>query len=154
MSKSRKNRKSRKNTGRGRNVSLPPLRNTTRTASSRNIRSIRQLKEVSQSARSTRKNVRINTPENIIQEYSLGSSEKDYKRASPIRGIPTCKNPKRASDFPCKKKRTVFRTKKQYEAYKDLLESRNESTGYKSRSEHYDDIESMLMYQGSDLLRK
>ena len=41
-----------------------------------------------------------------------------------------------------------------YEKYLDSKESRNESTDYKSKSQHYDDIEAMLMWQGSDLRRK
>jgi hypothetical protein len=144
-------RKSRKNLARG--FSLAPLRSTKRSASSRPIRSL-ELRPLRPPSNSTRRRVQINTPENVIQEYSLGSSEKEFKRATPLRGIPQCKNPKYPHDFPCKKKRTIFKNKKAYDKYRELAISRNVSTDYKSRSEHYDDVELMLTNQGYDLLRK
>jgi hypothetical protein len=149
-------RKSRKNIGRG--YSLAPLKSTNRTPSSTRIRSITQLRRQLSNGRSvsntTRKRVQINTPENIVQEYSLGSSEKRYKKNRRITGITKCVNPTNEDDFPCKLKNTVFRTKKDYDKFKIMKRERNESTGYKSRSEHYDDIESILTSQGSELLRK
>lgn len=100
------------------------------------------------------KRVKINTPENIIREYSLGSSEREWKQRTPTEGIHNCKKyPKKTSDFPCRKKNTIFRNKKEYEDYKELKSERNKSVGYKSKSEHYDDIETMLMSQGYNLLR-
>jgi hypothetical protein len=151
ISKKRRNF-TKKNLARGPgSLRLPPIRNTSIGSKKLGKHSIRELR---QSAQSTRKRVKINTPKNQIYEFSLGSSEKEWKQNSPIRGIPKCNNPQYPEDFPCKKKRTVFKNKKQYDKYLDLLEARNESTGYKSRSEHYDDIETMLMYNGSDLLRK
>ena len=155
MSKSIKKRtnkkRTRKNVARG--YSLAPLSSTKRSASSRRIREV-ELRPLRPPSNSTRRRVHINTPENDIHEYSLGSSEKEFKRGSPLRGIPQCKKPKYPHDFPCKKKRTVFKNKREYDNYRELVTSKNESTGYKSRSEHYDDIETMLMYNGSDLLRK
>ena len=106
------------------------------------------------SSRITRKRVQINTPENEVLEYTLGSSELEWKKLSPIRGIPKCKHPKDEYDFPCKMKRTIFKNKKSYDKYMKLKSQRNESTGYKSRSEHYDDVESALMTEGYTLLRK
>ena len=152
--KKNKSRKGiRKNVARGPNsgsVRLPIIskRYTSSATKSRGMSHLRVL------GQSTRKRVKINTPENEIYEFSLGSSEKDWKKISPIRGIPNCKHPIYPEDFPCKKKITVFKNKKEYDRYLDMLESRNESTGYKSRSDHYDDIESILMYKGSDLVRK
>jgi hypothetical protein len=144
-------RKTKKNLARG--FSLAPLRSTKRSASSRPIREL-ELRPLRPPSNSTRRRVQINTPENVIREYSLDSSEKEFKRATPLRGIPQCKNPKYPHDFPCKKKRTIFKNKKAYDKYRELAISRNVSTDYKSRSEHYDDVELMLTNQGSDLLRK
>ncbi len=155
--KKRTNKHSRKNTGRGQKT-LPPLRHTKRTASASPIRSRSRTKSrirtLAQSIKSTRKNVQINTPENEIYEYSLGSSEKEFKKATPIKGIKKCNNPVDEDDFPCKMKRTIFRTKTEYNNYKKLKKQRNESTEHKSRSQHYDDIESLLIEQGYDLVRK
>jgi hypothetical protein len=100
------------------------------------------------------KEVRINTPENEIFEFYLASSEKDWKQADKIKGVQKCvKHPKYRSDFPCKLKRTIFNNKKEYEDYEDMKDMRNESTGYKPRTSHYDDIDSMLMLQGDELYR-
>jgi hypothetical protein len=100
------------------------------------------------------KEVRINTPENELFEYYLASSEKDWKQKEKIHGIQKCvKHPKKRSDFPCKMKRTVFYTKKEYEDYEDMKDMRNESTGYKSRMSHYDDIDTMLQLKGDELYR-
>jgi hypothetical protein len=106
------------------------------------------------SPRSTRRRVQMNTPENQILEYTLDSTELEFKKKSPIKGIPTCRNPTEEEDFPCKMKRTIFKNKKDYDKFKKLKSQRNESTGYKSRTEHYDDIESVLMSEGYTLLRK
>ena len=100
------------------------------------------------------KEVRINTPENELFEYYLASSEKEWKQKEKFRGIQKCvKNPKKRSDFPCKMKRTVFYTKKEYDDYEDMKDMRNESTGYKSRASHYDDIDTMLQLKGDELYR-
>jgi hypothetical protein len=100
------------------------------------------------------KEVRINTPENELFEYYLASSEKDWKQADKIKGIQKCvKHPKNRSDFPCKMKRTIFNNKKEYEDYEDMKDMRNESTGYKTRMSHYDDIDTILMLKGDELYR-
>ncbi len=100
------------------------------------------------------KEVRINTPENELFEFYLASSEKEWKQADKIKGIQKCvKHPKYRSDFPCKLKRTIFNNKKEYEDYEDMKDMRNESTGYKNRTSHYDDIDSILMLQGDELYR-
>ena len=125
----------------------------TMTQSVRSPRSSTSARSV-KSPRTTRRRVQINTPENQILEYTLGSSELEWKKKSPIRGIPTCRNPTEEDDFPCKMKRTIFKNKKDYDKFKKLKSQRNESTGYKSRSEHYDDIETLLMTEGYNLLRK
>lgn len=100
------------------------------------------------------KGVRINTPENELFEYYLASSEKEWKQKDKMKGIQKCvKHPKHRSDFPCKMKRTIFNNKKEFDDYEDMKDMRNESTGYKSRREHYDDIDSILMLQGDELYR-
>ena len=100
------------------------------------------------------KEVRINTPENELFEYYLASSEKDWKQADKMKGVQKCvKHPKNRSDFPCKLKRTIFNNKKEYDDYEDMKDMRNESTGYKTRMSHYDDIDSILMLQGDELYR-
>lgn len=103
----------------------------------------------------SRRHIIINTPENEVLEFSLGTSEKEWKQDSINRKIPKCKKPKRNSDFPCRYKRTVFKTKKQYNRWQDLKHERNVSTDYKSRSEHYDNIDLLLLTRGDEsLLRK
>lgn len=103
----------------------------------------------------SKRQVLINTPENVVIEYTLGTSEKEWKKNSLSRRIPKCKNPKRSRDFPCRYKRTIFKTKKQYNNWQNLKYDRNESTGYKSRSEHYDDVDFTLLSRGEEsLLRK
>jgi len=146
---SKRTKKHRKNVARG-----GPLRSYSGTRSGVGSKSISRLRKTAQSAKSTRRRVKIYTPENEILEYTLGSSEKEMKQKSPIRGIPICKNPKYEEDFPCKMKRTVFKNKKDYDRFKRLKTERNESTGYKSRGEHYDEIDELLMSQGYTLLRK
>ena len=95
------------------------------------------------------KQVKLNTPENIVKEYTLGTSEREYKLNNPQIIIPTCalKNPK----FPCKKNQTVFNNEQEYNEYLDLRKIKNVSTGYKSRRKHYDEINSALNSQGSQL---
>ena len=100
------------------------------------------------------KEVRINTPENEIYEYYLASSEEDWKRPQKDKSIPICKKkPHKKSHFPCRRKNTVFNSKKDYEEYEFMKDMRNESTNFKSRKTHYDDIDSMLMLQGDELYR-
>jgi len=151
----KQNKHSRKNTGRGQKT-LPSLRSARRSASDSPMRnrSISRIRMLAKSMKSTRKNVQINTPENNIYEFSLDSSEKEFKKASPIKGIRKCNNPIDEDDFPCKMKRTIFRTKTEYNNFKKLKKQRNESTDYKSRSQHYDDIESLLTEQGYRFVRK
>lgn len=147
----------RKNVARGQySRRLSPLRKSNVTAPSAmsKTRGKSRLRTLGQSTRSVRPRVQINTPENLILEYTLGSSEKEMKQKTPIKGIQNCKNPTEEDDFPCKMKRTVFKNKKDYDKFKRLKKERNVSTGYKSRGEHYDEIEQMLMTQGYDLLRK
>ena len=101
-----------------------------------------------------KKRVQINTPENQILEYTLGSSELEWKKHISNEDIETCKkHPTDSDDFPCKYKNTVFKNKKAYDAYKAIKDERNTSVGYKSKTKHYDDIETMLRSQGSNLLR-
>ena len=100
------------------------------------------------------KEVRINTPENEIYEYYLASSEKEWKHAEKDKSIPICKKkPHKRSHFPCRRKNTVFNSKKDYEDYQFMREMKNESTNFKSRKTHYDDIDAMLMLQGDELYR-
>ena len=95
------------------------------------------------------KQVKLNTPENIVKEYTLWTSEREYKLNNPQIIIPTCalKNPR----FPCKKNQTVFNNEQEYNEYLDLRKIKNASTGYKSRRKHYDEINSTLNSQGSQL---
>jgi len=172
--KHRKSNKARGPVTRSQSAKLPPLSPTylTRSASFRRSESpkssspssSRRLAPLRVSSRNNGrrttsikrrpKNVQINTPENDIMEYTLGSSEREWKQATPIKGVPKCKPRPSVYDFPCKKKKTVFNNLREYEKYLDLKEQRNESTEYKGRKEHYNDIEAMLMWQGSDLIRK
>lgn len=94
------------------------------------------------------KEVRIVTPENEIYEYYLASSEKNWKKGDKIKGIKKCvPHPHKEEDFPCKIKRTIFLNKEEFKDYKNMKFLKNSSTGFKSRSEHYDDIDEMLDQQ-------
>jgi hypothetical protein len=118
-------------------------------------KSIRSQPSRNISIKSTRR-VKINTPENEILEYTLGTSEKEWKQKTPVnRDIPKCKINEVANNFPCKYKRTIFKSKKDYNDWKNLKYERNISTGYKSRGEHYDDVDSLLLSrENNSLLRK
>jgi hypothetical protein len=100
------------------------------------------------------KEFRIVTPENEIYEYYLASSEKEWKQKDKFKGIKKCdKHPDKKSDFPCKMKNTIFNNKKEYDDYEFMRDIRNESTNFKTRKTHYDDIDTVLMFQGSELYR-
>lgn len=106
-------------------------------------------------SRTPSRHIQFNTPENQFLEYSLGSTEREWKQGSIDKSIPKCKKPKTKRDFPCRQKRTIFKTLKSYNKWQDLKSERNVSTDYKSRREHYDDIDSMLVSMGDEaLLRK
>jgi len=95
------------------------------------------------------KTVKINTPDNDIKEYELGSSERNWKKSQKIiPGIPKCT--KKLTPIPCKLKRTVFTTKQDYKDYLSLKQKSNNT----SKSHHYDTIESLLSSQNSVLKRK
>jgi len=122
-------------------VSLPPIATRYTNTSTKN-------------KNTTRKRVKINTPENELYEFTLGTSELEWKREKPFKDVKKCKaNPYLKADFPCKRKRTIFNSKKEYDDYEDLKYEKNKQTGYKRKSEHYDDIETLLMLRGSDLIR-
>ena len=48
---------------------------------------------------------------------------------------------------------TVFNNKKEFEDYEMMKDLRNESTNFKSRREHYDDIDTILQLRGDELYR-
>jgi len=150
--RTRTNKHNKKNIARG------PKQFFSKTSLGKKIRlpPIRQSQKLRQSSKrkNSSKHVQINTPENELYEYSLNSSERQWKKLTPVRGIPRCRNPESYEDFPCKLKRTVFNNLREYNKYLDLKEDRNYSTGYKSKTEHYNNIESMLMWKGTDLSRK
>jgi hypothetical protein len=101
------------------------------------------------------RHVIINTPENEILEYTLGSSEKEWKQKTPVnRDIPKCKINEAANNFPCKYKRTIFKSKKDYNDWRNLKHERNISTGYKSKTQHYDDIDTELLLEGNESLTR
>jgi hypothetical protein len=126
---------------------------SSKSSSHRNRRSNSNSNRSRRSNQIHSRNIQINTPENVILEYSLDSFEKKYKKASPKR-VKICKNPKEPSDFPCKIKRTVFNTKEDYDKYKRMQRHSNASTNYRTKKQHYDDTETMLTSQGIEFRRK
>jgi len=149
-SKHNKQSLKKRNVAKGRTQSLREMVANSRTSSVRRLRS--------QGFKPTKplgvKEVRINTPENEIYEYYLASSEKDWKLPEKVRGIQKCgKHPHKRDDFPCKMKRTIFNSKKEYEDYEMMKDMRNESTNFKSKREHYDNIDTVLQLRGDDLYR-
>ena len=146
--KTAKNKK-RTNIAKGRTLSL-------REKMSRSNSVVSRLRSRVQSQRSSKpqKEFRIVTPENEIYEYYIASSEKEWKQNDKIKGIQKCiKNLHKKSDFPCKMKNTIFNNKKEYDDYEYMRDTRNESTNFKTRKGHYDDIDTVLMFQGSELYR-
>ena len=154
-------RKKRRNVAKGRTLSLREKMSRSRSMS--NVPKLRSQDEgqINRSRSRSRsrsskpqKEFRIITPENEIYEYYLASSEKEWKQNDKIKGVQKCiKNPHKKSDFPCKMKNTIFNTKKEYDDYEFMRETRNESTNFKTRKTHYDDIDIDLIFQGSELYR-
>jgi hypothetical protein len=154
-----------RNVAKGRTQTLREQVAKSRTSSVRRLRSqgfSRSAKSYKKSSPSSQnqfeslgvKEVRINTPENQIYEYYLASSEKDWKLADKVKGIHKCKkHPHKRDDFPCKMKRTVFNNKKEFEEYEMMKDMRNESTNFKTKREHYDDIDTILQLKGDELYR-
>jgi hypothetical protein len=123
--------------------------------STKSMRSPSKKSVRSRSNRTPSRHIQFNTPENQLLEYSLGSTEREWKQGSIDKSIPKCKKPKSVKDFPCRQKNTIFKTLKSYNKWQDLKSERNISTDYKSRREHYDDIDSILLTRGDEaLLRK
>lgn len=97
------------------------------------------------------KKVKINTPENMIKEYTLNTSEIKYKADKIRNKIPKCGN--NNNIFPCKKHNTIFYIQDEFDEYIQLKNIRNQITQNKSRKQHYNDISNVLNSQGSQLLR-
>lgn len=149
--------KKRRNVAKGRTLSLRE-----KMSRSRSMSKVPKLRSQDQSqinrsrSRSSKpqKEFRIVTPENEIYEYYLASSEKEWKQTDKIKGIQKCiKHPHKRIDFPCKMKNTIFNSKKEYDDYEFMRDIRNESTNFKTRKTHYDDIDIDLIFQGSELYR-
>jgi hypothetical protein len=151
----KKTQKRRRNVAKGRTLSLREKMSKSRNSSVSKLRSqVQSLRSRSSRTSKPQKEVRIVTPENEIYEYYLASSEKEWKQKDKIKGIQKCdKHPHKRTDFPCKIKNTIFNNKKEYDDYELMRDSRNESTNYKTRKTHYDDIDSVLLLQGSELYR-
>lgn len=152
--KTAKNKK-RRNVAKGRTLSLREKMSRSKSTGPR-LRSQTQSQINRSRSRSSKpqKEFRIVTPENEIYEYYLASSEKEWKQNDKIKGVQKCiKNPHKKSDFPCKMKNTIFNNKKEYDDYEFMRDIRNESTNFKTRKTHYDDIDTVLMFQGSELYR-
>lgn len=151
--KTAKNKK--RNVAKGRTLSLREKMSRSKSTGPR-LRSQTQSQINRSRSRSSKpqKEFRIVTPENEIYEYYLASSEKEWKQNDKIKGIQKCiKNLHKKSDFPCKMKNTIFNNKKEYDDYEFMRDIRNESTNFKTRKTHYDDIDTVLMFQGSELYR-
>jgi len=143
-----KGTKKKRNVAKGRITSLRERVAKSRTMAT-NLRSQVQRTSTRSSTKPIiKKEVRIVTPENEIYEYYLSPREEKMKKIDKIKGIKKCiPRPHKEEDFPCKMKRTVFLNKEDFEDYNEMKYLRNSSTGFKSRSEHYDDIDEMLDQQ-------
>jgi hypothetical protein len=145
-------RKKRRNVAKGRTLSL--REKMSRSRSMTNVPKLRSQTQRSLRSSKPQKEFRIVTPENEIYEYYLASSEKEWKQKDKFKGIKKCdKHPDKKSDFPCKMKNTIFNNKKEYDDYEFMRDIRNESTNFKTRKTHYNDIDTVLMLQGSELYR-
>lgn len=144
--------KKKRNVAKGRTQTLREQVAKSRTMAA-NLRSQVQEQRRSSTRRSSskpiiKKEVRIVTPENEIYEYYLSPREEKMKKKDKINGIKKCiARPHKEEDFPCKMKRTVFLNKEDFEDYNEMKYLKNSSTGFKSRSQHYDDIDEMLDQQ-------
>lgn len=72
--------------------------------------------------RRSQKKVRMNSPKNIVKEYSLDSEEKKYKSSK----IPSNITTKCGSGrFPCKYRNTVFQNGQEWKDYLNIINNRN-----------------------------
>jgi hypothetical protein len=109
-----------------------------------------KIKSNSNNKTKKKKTVRINTPNNEIKEYELGSDEKNWKKTQKIISeIPKCS--KLRPRIPCKLKNTVFTELRNYEDYLEMLEAKNDIS---SKKDHYDYISKLLRSQNKYLRRK
>ena len=84
--------------------------------------------------------IRLNLQKNKTHTYHLSSDEKREKRSKNL-DINECTNSS-DNNYPCKYNDTVFYSEDEYNEYKQMKQERNISTGHKSRSIHYKEIES------------
>jgi hypothetical protein len=92
-----------------------------------------------------KKKVKFNSPQNKTHKYSVTSEEKKSKLVDKNKSIKKCKTvPQDKSDFPCRFRNTIFNDENEYNEYIELLKERNRMTNYKSRAEHYNNIDVML----------
>jgi hypothetical protein len=93
-----------------------------------------------------KKKVKFNSPQNKTHKYSVTSEEKKSKIVD--KNIKKCKTvPQDKSDFPCRFRNTIFNDENDYNEYIELLKERNKTTNYKSKAEHYNNIDAMLKQQ-------
>jgi hypothetical protein len=89
--------------------------------------------------------IRLHLQKNKTKSYSLDSEEKSHKRYSSP-DLPICDD---NNIYPCKYQNTVFYNSDEYEEYMELKKKRNVSTGYKSRTSHYSEMNEYLKKTGS-----
>lgn len=77
--------------------------------------------------------IRINLKKNSIKEFEKDSPIKEDNN---LHNYPDCYD---IDSYPCKYEDTIFNTNEEYNEYIKMKKDRNISTGFKSRSKHYDD---------------
>ncbi len=82
--------------------------------------------------RKASKRVRINSPQNQIREYSLGSDEKTWKKGSPSKRGPACGS----GIFPCVYRGAVFENSADWNDHIENSRTRNASTGFRPIRSH------------------
>lgn len=85
-----------------------------------------------------KKIIRMYLQGNKIREYELSEEEKKIKKQNNGIDLPNCYDV--ADTYPCKYEDTVFNTKEEKDEYYKLKKDRNVSTDYRTKKEHYNNI--------------
>ncbi len=110
---------------------MPGSSNSSKTRKSSSASKRRSILKRS-ATRKVKKSVRINSPQNQIREYSLGSDEKTWKKGSPSKRGPTCGS----GVFPCVYRGVVFENSDEWNDHIENSRTKNASTGFKSKRSH------------------
>ena len=130
--------------------SLPNLSRKTKN-NSRRVKSATELNIQTPVKKTLKKKLRIYSPLNKTRRYILDTPEKNYKKTTPVIGMNRCVFSPGKLKFPCVYQKTVFENYAELESYLKMKKERNESTGYKTKREHYAETAKSLKSLGMRL---